>query len=100
MTDAGVDAGLLEAGRPRLLAKARLRFDQVRGRHVLLLPERAVILSETAAEILQLCDGGRTGAELIQALQRKYPGAELRADVAEFLGDAVKKRWVEWVLPP
>ena len=99
MTDAGVDAGLLEAGRPRLLPKARLRFDQVRGRHVLLLPERAVILSETAAEILQLCDGGRTGAELIQTLQHKYPGAELGGDVAEFLGDAVKKRWVEWVLP-
>ncbi len=100
MTDAGVDAGLMEAGRPRLLPKARLRFDQVRGRHVLLLPERAVILSETAAEILQLCDGGRTGSELIQTLQRKYPGAELGGDVAEFLGEAVKKRWVEWVLPP
>ena len=100
MTDAGSDAGLMEAGRPRLLPKARLRFDQVRGRHVLLLPERAVILSETAAEILQLCDGGRTGAELVQTLERKYPGVELGGDVVEFLGEAVKKRWVEWVLPP
>jgi pyrroloquinoline quinone biosynthesis protein D len=93
-------AEFMEAGRPRLLPKARLRYDEVRGRHVLLLPERAVVLSDTAAQILQLCDGGRTGAELIQALQTKYPGADLRSDVVEFLGEAVKKRWVEWLLPP
>jgi len=90
----------MEAGRPKLLPKARLRYDEVRGRQVLLLPERAVVLSDTAAEILRLCDGGCTGLELIQTLQRKYPGAELRGDVVEFLGEAVKKRWVEWILPP
>jgi len=33
-------------------------------------------------------------------LQSKYPGAELRADVVEFLGQAVQKGWVEWILPP
>ena len=72
------------------------------GRHFamkLLLPEKAVLLSETAAEILQLCDGGSTVAELIADLERKYPTAELRADVVEFLSQAVSKRWVEWVLP-
>ncbi len=90
----------MEAGRPKLLPKARLRYDAVRGRHILLLPERAVVLSETAAEILQLCDGGRTGVELIQALQLRYPGAELREDVVEFLREAVGKRWVEWISPP
>lgn len=94
------NAEFMEAGRPKLLPKARLRYDEVRRRHVLLLPERAVVLSDTAAEILQLCDGGRTGVELIQTLQRKYPGAELQGDVVEFLGAAVKKRWVEWLLPP
>ncbi len=94
------DAEFMEAGRPKLLAKARLRYDKIRRHHVLLLPERAVVLSDTAAEILELCDGGRTGAELIQTLQRKYPGAELQGDVVEFLGDAVKKRWVEWIPPP
>ncbi len=94
------DAEFVDAGRPKLLAKALLRYDKVRRRHVLLLPERAVMLSDTAAEILKLCDGGRTVAELVQALQRKYPGAELQGDVVEFLGEAVKKRWVEWILPP
>jgi len=94
------DAEFVEAGRPKLLAKARLRYDKVRSRHILLLPERAVVLGDTAAEILKLCDGGRTVAELIQALQHRYPHAELRGDVVEFLGEAVKKRWVEWILPP
>ena len=54
----------------------------------------------TAAEILQLCDGTQTVAGLIGVLQSKYPGAELRADVVEFLGQAVQKGWVEWILPP
>jgi len=95
-----LDAELLEVGRPRLLDKTRMRFDKVRQRYVLLLPERAVLLSETAAEILQLCDGTQTVAGLIGVLQSKYPGAELRADVVEFLGQAVQKGWVEWILPP
>jgi pyrroloquinoline quinone biosynthesis protein D len=64
-----------------------------------LLPEKAILLSDTAAEILQLCDGGSTVAEVIDGLQRKYPNAELRADVVEFLTQAVAKRWVEWALP-
>jgi pyrroloquinoline quinone biosynthesis protein D len=94
------DGGFDEAARPRLLAKARLRYDDVRQRHVLLLPERAVMLSATAAEILQLCDGARTGAELVETLERRYPGAKLRGDVAEFLGEAVKRRWIEWISSP
>lgn len=92
--------GFDEATRPRLLAKARLRYDDVRKRHILLLPERAVMLSETAAEILRLCDGALTGAEVIETLQRRYPGAELRGDVAEFLGEAIKRRWIEWISAP
>jgi pyrroloquinoline quinone biosynthesis protein D len=94
------DGGFDEAARPKLLPKARLRYDDVRQRHVLLLPERAVMLSVTAAEILQLCDGARTGAELVETLEQRYPGAELRGDVAEFLGEAVKRRWIEWISLP
>jgi pyrroloquinoline quinone biosynthesis protein D len=97
MPPAGADFD--EAARPKLLAKARLRYDDVRKQHVLLLPERAVMLSATAAEILGLCDGARTGGELIATLEGRYPGAALRADVTEFLGEAVKRRWIEWIAP-
>jgi len=94
-----IDPGPAQDGRPKLRASVKMRYDPVRKRFVLLLPEKAVLLSETAAEILQLCDGGSTIAELIAGLERKYPSAELRADVVEFLAQAVSKRWVEWVLP-
>jgi pyrroloquinoline quinone biosynthesis protein D len=66
---------------------------------VLLLPERAVMLNATAAEILQLCDGARTAAELVAALERRYPGADLRGDVAELLAQALERRWIEWMPP-
>ena len=37
--------------RPRLAGKARLRFDRRSARHLLLYPERGLVLSPTAAEI-------------------------------------------------
>jgi pyrroloquinoline quinone biosynthesis protein D len=72
-----------------------MRFDQTRECHVLMLPERVVMLSESAAEILSLCDGARTVPELISELQRRYPEAELEADIREFLGEAVERKWLE-----
>lgn len=81
-------------------ANVRLRYNEIRGRHVLLLPERAVILNATAAEILYLCDGAHTAGELIAALEHRYPGADLRADVVELLVQAVERRWVEWIPAP
>lgn len=82
--------------KPRLAARARMRYDGVRRRFVLLLPERAVLLNQSAAEVLQLCDGTRTLAGLIAELQRRYPGADLRADVMDLLGTAETKGWIEW----
>jgi len=46
--------------RPRLVDGARLQYDDVRGEHVLLIPEGAVRLNETAAQVLELCDGQRS----------------------------------------
>lgn len=88
-----------EGGRPRLRAKARMRYDAVRQSFVLLLPERAVLLSQSAAEILQLCDGVRTAAGVIQVLQDRYHDADVPGDVREFLEQAVHKGWIEWIAP-
>lgn len=92
-------ADLNENRRPKLLAKTRMRYDRVRQKYVLLLPERAVLLNSTAAEVLELCDGTRTVAGVVDALQQKYPGAELRADVVELLQEADTKGWIEWIPP-
>ena len=76
--------------RPRLAPKARLRFDRVSGRSLLLYPERGLALNDTAAEILKLCTGEATVAEIVEALVAKY-GAEKRealdVEVRSFLQD-------------
>lgn len=79
---------------PKLVRGARLRFDKVRESHVLMLPETAVMLSDTSAEILGLCDGTRSEEAIITELEARYPGAELRDDVREFLQDAKRQRWL------
>lgn len=84
--------------RPALAKRARMRFDKTRDSHVLLLPERVVMLSESAAEILELCNGERTAAEIAAELKSRYeeaPLAELEADVNEFLREAVARKWLE-----
>ena len=67
--------------RPRLVTGARLRYDEVREEHVLLIPEGAVRLNPTAAEVLELCDGERSLDEIVGALAARYDGADLRDDV-------------------
>lgn len=77
---------LTVTSRPALWRLARLDYDPVRERPVLLFPEGAVLLSATAAEVLGLCDGVRTVAEIAAALSAKY-GTDVTADVTEYLSD-------------
>jgi pyrroloquinoline quinone biosynthesis protein D len=77
--------------RPRLVTGARLRYDEVREEHVLLIPEGAVRLNPTAAEVLALCDGERSLDEIVGALSTRYEGADLRDDVLELV-DAMAQR--------
>jgi len=71
--------------RPRLVTGARLRYDDVREEHVLLIPEGAVLLNPTAAEVLGLCDGERSLDDIVGALSARYQGADLGADVHELV---------------
>jgi pyrroloquinoline quinone biosynthesis protein D len=77
--------------RPRLVTGARLRYDEVREEHVLLVPEGAVRLNPTAAEVLGLCDGERSLDDIVGALSARYEGADLGADVRELV-DAMAQR--------
>ncbi len=77
--------------RPRLVTGARLRYDDVREEHVLLIPEGAVRLNATAAEVLELCDGKRSLDAIIGALSVRYEGADVRGDVLELV-DAMAQR--------
>ena len=76
---------------PRLATGARLRYDDVREEHVLLIPEGAVRLNPTAAEVLELCDGERSLDDIVGALSTRYDGADVRGDVLELV-DAMAQR--------
>ena len=76
---------------PRLVTGARLRYDEVREEHLLLIPEGAVRLNPTAAEVLELCDGDRSLDDIVGALSARYEGADVRDDVLELV-DAMTQR--------
>jgi pyrroloquinoline quinone biosynthesis protein D len=71
--------------RPRLATGARLRYDEVREEHLLLVPEGAVKLNATAVAVLELCDGERSVDDIAGALSERYGGADVRDDVAELI---------------
>ena len=77
--------------RPRLVTGARLRYDEVREEHLLLIPEGVVRLNPTAAEVLELCDGERSLDDIVGALSARYQGADVRDDVLELV-DAMAQR--------
>jgi pyrroloquinoline quinone biosynthesis protein D len=77
--------------RPRLVTGARLRYDDVREEHLLLIPEGAVRLNPTAAQVLELCDGERSVDDIVDALSARYEGADLRADVVELVDAMAQK---------
>ena len=77
--------------RPRLATGARLRYDEVREEHLLLIPEGAVRLNPTAAEVLELCDGQRSIDDIVAALSARYDGADLRDDVVELVDAMTEK---------
>ncbi|MFN8646896.1 MAG: pyrroloquinoline quinone biosynthesis protein PqqE [Gemmatimonadales bacterium] len=76
--------------RPRLWRLARLGHDRVRNRPVLLWPEGAMFLNDSGRAILELCDGSRTVAAIAGELGARY-GADVLADVREYVGDLARR---------
>src|SRR5215470_19285388 len=58
-----------EASRPVLPRHAKLKFDETRQVWVILAPERVLAPDEIAVEVLQLCDGQRSVADVVDMLQ-------------------------------
>jgi pyrroloquinoline quinone biosynthesis protein D len=75
----------LVLSRPALAEGVRLHWDKVRERSVLLFPEGALTLNQTAVDVLELCDGERSLDEIAAILSSRYSGADVRDDVAELL---------------
>jgi pyrroloquinoline quinone biosynthesis protein D len=81
---------------PRLTPKARLKWDGRENRYLLLYPERGLALSDTASQILLLCDGSHSAEAIVDELARtraSTPRETISADVASFL-DEMRKRGI------
>jgi len=89
-------SAVTDASAPRLNAKARLQRDDVRERDVLLYPEGLVTLNTTGVEILKLCDGTRSLADIVATLERRYETTGLAADVGAFLEGLAAKGLVTY----
>jgi pyrroloquinoline quinone biosynthesis protein D len=88
---------LVPETRPVLAAKARIQLDRVTQKPVLLYPEGVVVLNETGAAILQLCDGQRNFAEIVAELTQTYDAETeaLRDDVASYLRGLYRHSLIE-----
>ncbi len=81
-------ADIRASWQPRLAAKARLRWDNVEKRHMLVFPEAALLLNETAVAILKLCDGERTIEQIADTLAQQFVGTNrtlIAGEVTELL---------------
>jgi pyrroloquinoline quinone biosynthesis protein D len=81
---------------PRVARKARLEWDDVRQRHVLLYPEGLVALNPSGAEVLRLCDGTRPIARIVALLHERYRAEGIERDVTAFLEAMAAKGLVIW----
>lgn len=72
----------------------RLQWEETQSAHVLLYPEGMVRLSASAGAILSRCDGERAFTDVLASLEEAFPGADIEADVAEFLEIALDKGWI------
>ena len=75
------------ASRPRLAAKARLRYDRKDDRYMLLYPEKGLVLNATGTDIVKLCTGEHSVGAIVEQLAAKYgqEPATVEREVMSFL---------------
>lgn len=78
---------------PTLWRLARIDFDAVRNRPVLLYPEGAVLLNDTGKAILELVDGHRSIGEIARILGERYQ-TDVTADVTEYLAHLAERELI------
>ena len=71
----------------------KFRYDETRGRWVVLAPERLLLPDEPAVEILKLIDGEHSVSAIIDDLARRFeaPREVIATDVTALLQDLLEK---------
>ena len=81
---------------PRVAAGFRLQWEPAQSCHVLLYPEGMIKLNASAGQILDLVDGQRSVAAIIERLSANFPGVPgIDEDVLAFLEVAHAQFWIE-----
>jgi pyrroloquinoline quinone biosynthesis protein D len=63
---------------------------------ILVLPERAIRLGGSGAEILQLCDGSRSASDLSDTMRQRYgESSDIEAEVLGFLAEMLELGGIE-----
>jgi pyrroloquinoline quinone biosynthesis protein D len=78
---------------PRLARSFKLQHDKTRDRWIIQGPERVFSPDAIAVEVLKLCDGSRTVADLADSLSLRYNARkeQILADVISMLQDLADK---------
>ncbi len=66
---------------------------------MLLFPEGVLVLNDTAAAVLALCDGEKTLSEIAAVLGERFGGADVTTDVLNLLDRLAAKGLVEGYEP-
>ena len=88
----------MRSARPKLIRNCRLSESPAQ-KDMLVMPEGAIRLKGTGAEIIALCDGARSVDEILLALKTKYPAIDpslLETETLEFLTNLKNKRVLDF----
>ena len=88
------DHPISDSAVPQITRGHRLQFEPAQDCHVLLYPEGMITLNDSAAEILQRCDGQRSVQAVCDDLSAAFDGADVTTDVHEFLALAASHGWI------
>lgn len=83
---------------PVLPRGVRLHFDKVRGKNVLLAPERSLFLDDTGHAIVSEVDGKRSITAIARHLAAHYNAPEdaIASDINEFIDGLADKRVMDF----
>ncbi|MFK7859928.1 MAG: pyrroloquinoline quinone biosynthesis peptide chaperone PqqD [Granulosicoccus sp.] len=80
---------------PAMNSLFRLQFEKAQDSWVLLYPEGMVKLNQSAAEIMQRCDGQKSIADIVAELEEAFESEVLISDVTGFVDVAVQQNWLK-----
>ena len=79
---------------PEITPTFRFQWEKAQDCYVILYPEGMVKLSPSAGEILKRCDGTSSINNIIEDLNKQFPGNDLEKDVYKFLEEAHENGWI------